>query len=160
MATGLLSNDGHVRSWMIWMMWPYDAARTWLSTTWYDRKNFRLLLRIEGLLTLVAAIVLFDKLDYAEELFLFFFMAPDVGMLGYFFGSRIGAATYNATHTYVGPIALLLISLAMPTGEILGAVSLIWCAHVAFDRALGFGLKCGRTFFDTHVAQFDRAVSP
>ena len=31
------------------------------------------------------------------------------------------------------------------------AVSLIWCAHIAFDRLVGFGLKSPESFQATHL---------
>jgi hypothetical protein len=52
-------------------------------------------------------------------------------MIGYAAGNRIGAAAYNAAHTLVLP--------------------LIWLAHIAMDRALGYGLKLPTGFKDTHL---------
>ena len=33
------------------------------------------------------------------------------------------------------------------------AVGLIWVAHIGLDRALGFGLKYGTRFYDTHLGR-------
>jgi len=33
------------------------------------------------------------------------------------------------------------------------AYSLIWLAHIGFDRMLGFGLKYPTRFADTHLAR-------
>jgi len=59
-------------------------------------------------------------------------------------------AIYNLAHTYVLPIALWLTGdlLANPT---LTQIALIWAAHIAFDRLLGFGLKYPTDFKDTHL---------
>ena len=33
--------------------------------------------------------------------------------------------------------------------------SLIWLAHIGFDRTLGYGLKCPTAFKDTHLQRVD-----
>ena len=39
--------------------------------------------------------------------FLALFLAPDLSMIGYVFGPRVGAVTYNAGHLYAWPAGLL-----------------------------------------------------
>lgn len=82
------------------------------------------------------------------------FLAPDVAFLGYLAGPRVGAAAYNTTHSTLGPLALAAIGVlyapdAMP-------LALIWLAHIGFDRALGYGLKYGSAFADTHLGRVGR----
>lgn len=36
------------------------------------------------------------------------------------------------------------------------AVALIWIAHIAVDRALGYGLKLSSSFQDTHLGRIGR----
>ena len=71
-------------------------------------------------------------------------------MLGYLLNARVGAATYNLAHTLTVPLTLLLASYIqhwyLPT-----AIALIWTAHIAFDRLLGYGLKYPTFFKDTHI---------
>ena len=76
-------------------------------------------------------------------------------MLGYLAGPRIGAAAYNAVHSYVGPIILLVgaVTLGAPIGI---AIALIWSAHIGIDRALGFGLKYPEGFAFTHLGRIGR----
>ena len=80
------------------------------------------------------------------------FLVPDVSMLGYLVGPRVGAGSYNAGHSYVGPalVALLGVSLYVHV-LLLGAC--IWAAHVGFDRMLGYGLKYATGFGDTHLGR-------
>ena len=78
------------------------------------------------------------------------FLAPDLFMLGYLANPRIGSAFYNLEHTLVWPIALLLLSLALPAPQ-LAPYGLIWLSHLGFDRMLGFGLKYPTNFRDTHL---------
>jgi len=68
------------------------------------------------------------------------FLVPDLSMLGYMFGPRVGAATYNAGHMYAWPVGLLAAGLAHhPSWATTAALS--WIAHIAFDNVVGYGLK-------------------
>lgn len=83
-------------------------------------------------------------------------LAPDLGMIGYALGPRVGAATYNLAHLYAVPFLLMML------GVVLGATVLIaggglWLAHIGIDRALGYGLKLGTGFRDTHLSRGDGA---
>src|SRR5690348_5076460 len=63
------------------------------------------LLRSEGLAVLAGAIACYAALHGSWAEFALLFLMPDLWMLGYAAGRRVGAATYNATHTYLGPCA-------------------------------------------------------
>lgn len=63
---------------------------------------------------------------------------------------RVGAAVYNAVHTYLGPLLLVAISASGIHAELL-PYALIWTAHLGVDRMLGFGLKYPTVFKDTHL---------
>jgi hypothetical protein len=71
-------------------------------------------------------------------------------MIGYAVSVRLGAKTYNAVHTYVGPLlsAAYAFGLDHQTGL---KLSLIWIAHIGLDRMFGFGLKYPTRFKDTHL---------
>lgn len=71
-------------------------------------------------------------------------------MIGYAVGARVGAITYNAIHTYVGPLVLAVYSLGTSHQTPL-LFALIWTAHIGLDRMLGFGLKYASRFKDTHL---------
>ena len=118
------------------------------------------LLRAEGLAVARAAIAAFSRSGGSWGLFAGLILAPDLSMLGYLAGPRIGAAAYNAVHAYVGPVILLsvAVALAAPVGI---AIALIWIAHLGIDRALGFGLIYGAGFAFTHLGRVGpRAQSP
>ncbi|MBM3126840.1 MAG: DUF4260 family protein, partial [Chloroflexi bacterium] len=53
------------------------------------------LLRIEELLFFGLALALFIPLEYPGWLYAAFFLAPDLGMLGYLWNPRVGAWTYK-----------------------------------------------------------------
>jgi hypothetical protein len=47
---------------------------------------------------------------------------------------------YNALHRFPGPIALAAVAIvALPEGFLVGALA--WALHIAFDRAVGYGLR-------------------
>ena len=53
-------------------------------------------------------------------------------------GPRAGAIAYNVVHNLAGPLALALAGLMWPP---LVPYALVWVAHIAADRVLGYGLR-------------------
>lgn len=121
------------------------------------RGGVRLLLRVEGLLVLAGALVLYARGGHSWMLLALLFLAPDLSFAGYLAGPRVGAAAYNALHSYVGPILAAL--LAVLTGRP-PVLALVWFAHIGFDRALGYGLKYASGFGATHLGAIGRAARP
>lgn len=113
----------------------------------------RLLLRLEGMAAVVLSVFLFAQASHSWLLFGVLFFAPDLSFLGYLAGPRVGAASYNALHTYVGP--LLLGGALLLTGSTV-ALPLIWTAHIGLDRLLGYGMKYPTAFSDTHLGRIGR----
>lgn len=113
----------------------------------------RILLRIEGAVVLVGALLFYRELGASWLLFAVLFLAPDLAILAYLRpDARIGAVVYNAVHTYLWPGLLYLAGfVAASTG--LMSVGLAWAAHIALDRAIGFGLKYPTAFRDTHLGR-------
>ncbi len=108
------------------------------------------LLRVEGLTALAAAVWGYAFLGASWWLFAVLLFVPDVSMAGYLAGPKVGAAVYNAAHTYTAPA--LFAAITDGVGWSLGLpVALIWVAHVGLDRALGYGLKRPDGFHHTHL---------
>jgi hypothetical protein len=111
----------------------------------------RWILRFEGLLYVALSLALYHHLKFSWSNFAWWFLLPDVALLVYVFGNeRYGALAYNLTHSSVGA------GIVGVVGTILGSVtfwqvSLIWFAHIGFDRALGYGLKFPMGFRVTHL---------
>ncbi len=62
----------------------------------------------------------------------------------------LGAAIYNFGHLVVWPV--IAFAVGYGTGRsVWMAVGIIWFAHIAMDRMLGFGLKYPGAFKDTHL---------
>ncbi|RWX64528.1 DUF4260 family protein [Mesorhizobium sp. M4B.F.Ca.ET.089.01.1.1] len=114
-----------------------------------------LAVKLEWWVAAAASVVLYAMTGASWWLFALLILAPDLSMLGYLAGPRVGAVTYNALHMLIVPLVLAL------AGHVLGssmttAVALIWIAHIAIDRALGYGLKLPSGFQDTHLGRIGR----
>lgn len=83
-------------------------------------------------------------------MFLVLILSPDLVMLGYLAGKRIGAICYNVGHSYIGPILLAFLAFFL-SHPLLAQLAMIWVAHIGFDRAIGYGLKYATDFKDTHL---------
>ena len=110
----------------------------------------RALLRVEGLVILLAAAGAYAQFGEGWGLFAALFLVPDLALLGYLLGRRQGAAMYNAAHATIGP-AVLIAAGALGNSPLALDIGLIWMAHVGLDRALGFGLKYASGFRHTHL---------
>src|ERR1035437_8348891 len=108
-----------------------------------------LLLRVEELALLTAAALLYAHFHFSWLLFALLFLAPDLFMIGYLVNPHVGAAIYNLAHVLFVPLALFVISRSI-NQRLPMAVALIWIAHIAFDRQLGYGLKYPTESKDTH----------
>jgi len=118
-------------------------------------KPLDLAIRLEWAAVAVAALLFYGSTGMSWWLLVLLILAPDLSMLGYLAGPRVGAIAYNALHILILPVLLLL------AGHISGnvaaiAVALIWIAHIAVDRALGYGLKLSTGFQDTHLGRLGR----
>ncbi|MDX8476933.1 DUF4260 domain-containing protein [Mesorhizobium sp. VK24D] len=114
-----------------------------------------LAVRLEWGAAAVAAMLFYKMIGISWWLFALLILAPDLSMLGYLAGPRIGAVAYNALHILIAPIALALVGILF-AGPVTTAVALIWIAHIAIDRSLGYGLKLPTGFQDTHLGRIGR----
>lgn len=117
----------------------------------------RVLLRGEGLALLIAAVVGYQSIGASWMLFAALLLLPDLGLLGYLAGPKVGAFTYNAVHTYFGPAILAALAyLDVAPGA--WPICLIWMAHIGMDRVLGLGLKFSSDFKNTYLGTIGRAA--
>jgi hypothetical protein len=111
---------------------------------------------LEGLSILAVSVILFAKVSGQWPLFALLFLAPDLAFVAFFLGPRLGALAYNMTHSLIGPAALALVGVGYAQPVI--PIALIWAAHIGFDRFVGYGLKYGTAFGDTHLGLMGRIV--
>lgn len=111
----------------------------------------RTLLRLEGLTALGIALGGYFTLSGPVWLLLVLALAPDLSMIGYLGGPRLGSYSYNLAHTYTLPVLLGAVGY---WGDIRIAilVALIWAGHIGADRLVGYGLKYETGFKETHLS--------
>ena len=102
----------------------------------------RRVLNLEGAAVLGAIVyIYFFRIDGSWVLFVGLLLAPDSGLAAYAAGNnRVGSILYNAFHTYIFPVSIMVFGIAARS-EIAVEIGLIFTAHIAMDRSLGYGLK-------------------
>lgn len=108
------------------------------------------LLKLEELALFGLSIYLFSLLGLQWWWFPLLILAPDIGMIGYTLGSKVGAITYNLTHHRAVAVVVLFV------GWYYGSVwvkfaGIILFGHAALDRIFGYGLKYSDSFHHTHL---------
>lgn len=114
--------------------------------------QIRVALRLEGALVAAIGIYLYAQGGASWWLFAVLILAPDLSALGYLKDNRIGAACYNAAHTYLAPALLWVVLWTAGTG-LATSLALIWVVHIGADRLLGYGLKYPDRFGRTHLSR-------
>jgi hypothetical protein len=115
------------------------------------------LVRLEEVGLFLFSIYLFYLFPFSWWLFPLLLFVPDVSMLGYLAGPRVGAAVYNVVH-HRG-LALLWYVLGMLLGSpALALAGVVTFAHSSLDRVLGYGLKFSDSFQNTHLGRIGRGA--
>lgn len=120
----------------------------------------KFLLQIEEVMMTVVAIYFLHlhNLSLPTWIWILLFFSPDIGMLGYLFGNRVGAVSYNLFH-HKG-LALVLASCGyFVSNEALLASGILLFAHSSFDRIMGYGLKYFSDFHNTHLGKLGNKKS-
>ena len=109
-------------------------------------------LRAEGLVILLVCLYLYSLSGYSWLTFLLLFFCPDLTFFAYLINSKVGAIFYNLAHSYA-VVALVVVAYLLFGIDTLKLVSIVWVAHIGFDRALGYGLKYSKGFTYTHLGK-------
>ena len=115
------------------------------------------IIRLEYAAAAVFSVLAYISLQGPWWLFAVLFLVPDLSMLGYLAGPRVGAITYNFAHTAALPLILIVIGIVTSL-QVVVLIGLIWVFHITFDRMLGYGLKLPTSFGDTHLGRIGRDV--
>jgi hypothetical protein len=128
------------------------------------------LLRSEELAQFLLVILLLALKSASWWWYILLVIGPDIGMIGYLGGPRLGAITYNILH-HKG-IAVLLFSVALfsdlhtlfdPATFLERTAlftALVLFGHSCMDRALGYGLKFTDSFQHTHLGMIGKGTKP
>ena len=120
------------------------------STDGVVNRAVRTWLRAEAVAFLVLSLVFYRLTAAPWWLFFALLLVPDLSLLAFLINPAIGARVYNIIHSYTLPLALAAAALLTNRTAALPYL-LIWTAHVAMDRALGYGLKYPEAFGRTHL---------
>jgi hypothetical protein len=117
--------------------------------------GLRTLLRLEGLTLFLGMTLLYAVWGGAWWVYLILFLVPDLSMAAYLAGPKVGAIAYNAAHSYMVPMSLMVTGFGMESPLTL-SIAMIWLAHIGADRSLGYGLKYATGFGFTHLGRIGR----
>jgi len=115
------------------------------------------LLKLEEAAMFLLSIILISRLPYAWYWWLIWILAPDLSMIAYLGGNRVGAIGYNLVH-HKG-IAILIYAIGLYTNHpALEFAGLILFGHSSMDRGMGYGLKYFSGFQDTHLGRIGKTA--
>jgi hypothetical protein len=112
-------------------------------------------LRLEELGFCLFSIYLYWLLSIPWWYFPLLLFVPDVSMLGYLAGPRIGAVVYNLIH-HRGLALLYYVLGVLLSLPALALAGVIIFAHSSLDRLFGYGLKFAESFSSTHLGRIGR----
>ncbi|NCU04533.1 MAG: DUF4260 domain-containing protein [Chitinophagaceae bacterium] len=112
------------------------------------------ILKLEELAMLVACIVLLAAIGVEWWMYIILFLGPDVSMLGYVAGNKVGAWCYNVFHHKGIAIALAAAGYTMDNWLLIAGIVLF--GHASMDRVAGYGLKYENGFKFTHLGEIGK----
>jgi hypothetical protein len=115
-------------------------------------------LRLEAAVLLGGCLVAFPATHRSWWLVAVALLLPDLVMVGYLGGTRLGAIFYNAAHSAPAPAVLIGLGWWQHEPLVL-AIGLIWLAHIGMDRLMGYGLKYDDHFGHTHLGRIGKTTT-
>jgi hypothetical protein len=115
----------------------------------------KLIIKLEELGLFLFGIYLFNQLDYAWWWFLVLILAPDLSMIGYVFGNKLGAFLYNLFHHKAIAVLIYLVGI-YSSNNLIQLAGIILFAHSSMDRMMGYGLKYETGFKFTHLGEIGK----
>ncbi|MBX9782267.1 MAG: DUF4260 domain-containing protein [Chitinophagaceae bacterium] len=119
----------------------------------------KLVLKLEELAMWIGCIILLYFFQVNWWWYLLMFLGPDVSMLGYLAGNKIGAWSYNLFH-HKGLALLIcviayLLKLVFPLfdSDWVFVLGIVLFGHSSMDRFFGYGLKYENGFKFTHLGE-------
>jgi hypothetical protein len=112
-------------------------------------------LRLEAAVLLVGALTAYAGTKQHWWLVPVVILLPDLAMTGYLRSTQVGAFIYNLAHATPVPALIIGLGWWQHRPLILG-LGLVWLAHIALDRLLGYGLKYNDHFQHTHLGAMGR----
>ena len=108
------------------------------------------LIKAEEAAMFVLSVYFFSQTGFAWWWFPALILVPDIGMLGYLAGPKVGAVSYNLFHHKAVAVAVLCLGWFLKSDWLILA-GIILFGHASLDRLLGYGLKFSDSFQHTHL---------
>jgi hypothetical protein len=113
------------------------------------------IIKLEELGLFILGVYLFSQLGYDWWWFIVLILVPDLSMIGYLFGVKVGTLCYNIAHHRGIAIVVFLIGV-YTLNVVIQLLAIILFSHSAMDRMLGYGLKYETGFKYTHLGQIGK----
>ena len=140
-AVGVAANDGAAAA-----SSPADGMVIGTPRRW---------LRVEGATLVAGSLIAYSTTHQAWWLVPLTLLLPDLTMIGYLGGTRLGAFLYNLGHST--PLPAVVVAVGWWQDKFLVvALGLVWLAHIGLDRLMGYGLKYNDHFQHTHLGRLGR----
>ena len=133
------------------------AAQTPTSEAGAATGGVKILLRLEGLTLFLGMTLLYAVWGGSWWVYFILFLVPDISIAAYLSGPKFGAMIYNAMHSYMAPMTMMVTGFGTASPLVL-SIAIIWLAHIGIDRAFGFGLKYSLGFGFTHLGRIGKAA--
>jgi hypothetical protein len=112
-------------------------------------------IQLEELGMFLLSIFLFNQLSFAWWWFPVLILLPDISMIGYAAGNKIGAILYNFFHHKAVAIAVYMLGFYLHN-ELIQLIGIILFGHSSMDRFFGYGLKTFAGFKSTHLGEIGK----
>jgi len=112
-------------------------------------------LKLEELLMLALSMYGLYEMEASGWLYLLLALGPDISMLGYLGGNKIGALCYNLFHHKGIAIILFLLGIKLDSDPLFLS-GVILFGHSSLDRFFGYGLKYEKGFKYTHLGMIGK----
>src|SRR6266487_717447 len=113
------------------------------------------IIQLEGLAMFILSIYLFSQLSFKWWWFPVLILTPVISMVGYAFGNKAGAVTYNMFYHKALGIALYIFGI-FTQNEVIQLIGIILFGHSSMDRMLSYGLKTFQGFKYTHLGEIGK----
>jgi hypothetical protein len=108
------------------------------------------IIKLEEFGMLALSILALYDFQVAWWYYLILLLGPDISMLGYLLGNKVGAASYNIFHHKGIAVAVFVMGCINKSDQLMLA-GIILFGHSSMDRMFGYGLKTGEGFKFTHL---------
>jgi hypothetical protein len=113
------------------------------------------IIKLEELAMLVISVYALYQFGVTWWWYLLILIGPDISMLGFLAGNKVGAISYNLFHHKAIGIGLILAGYILHLNEFLW-IGIVQFGHSSFDRMMGYGMKHFDGFHHTHLGKIGK----